>query len=167
MIADAALAFTLKWEGGYVNDPDDPGGATNQGITQHTYDQWRVRHRQGFKPVKDIGEAEVKAIYDKLYWQEAGCGKLCGRVAIAHFDAAVNVGPSQAIKFLQRASGTRDDGVFGPLTLKAVEAAEEPKLFHRLLEERREFYRNLVKRKPKMGKFLNGWLNRVDALEKL
>lgn len=161
-----ALRFTLKWEGGYVDDPDDPGGATNFGITQATYDAWRQKHKFALRPVEHIIPEEVSAIYEAEYWREAGCGYLPPKAAVAHFDAAVNVGPKQAIRFLQAAIGSQADGKFGSLTRKALSQIEETKLIFRMLEERREFYAQLVVRKPKLKKFLQGWNNRITALDK-
>jgi lysozyme family protein len=89
-------------------------------------------------------------------------------VSLAHFDACVNVGVGQAAKFLQRAVGTREDGVVGPLTLRVLTSALEREspgaLAARLARQRIPFYRELAKRDPKQRVFLHGWLNRVEAL---
>jgi lysozyme family protein len=65
---ERALEFTLRWEGGYVNHPSDPGGATNRGITQVTYDQWRTQKRLPTREVRLIEEHEVRSIYWQYYW---------------------------------------------------------------------------------------------------
>lgn len=88
---EKALAFTLQWQGGYVNDPDDPGGATNKGITQKTYDAWLKEKGRASVPVKNIPDAEVSAIYQGSYWAEAHCPEIPGVAAQAAFDIAVNM----------------------------------------------------------------------------
>jgi lysozyme family protein len=89
-------------------------------------------------------------------------------VSLAHFDACVNTGVTQAAKFLQRTVGTRDDGLIGPLTLGALRlvlAREAPgALAERLARQRIAFYRELAKRDPEQQVFLQGWLNRVEVL---
>jgi len=90
-------------------------------------------------------------------------------VNLAHFDACVNMGVTQAAKLLQRTVGTRDDGVVGPLTLAVLASAlkhESPRaLAGRLARQRIPFYRGLAKRDPEQRVFLQGWLNRVEKLE--
>ena len=140
---DRALAFALKWEGGFSDDPDDPGGATMKGVTQRVYDAYRDGVKLPHQSVKFISEAEVLGIYHERYWKAAGCDALPEKLAIAVFDTAVNCGVKQALKFLAK-TGT---------------AAT-------FLAEREAFYKKLVGQKPRMAKFLKGWLNRVAALRK-
>jgi lysozyme family protein len=164
-----ALAFVLKAEGGYTNHPSDRGGPTNKGILQREYDQYR--RAEGLPPadVRDILNAEVEDIYLHDYWLAGRCDRMPWPVSLAHFDACVNVGVAQAAKFLQRSVGTRDDGMVGPLTLGALNAALEQEspsaLSARLARQRIPFYRELAKRAPDQRVFLQGWLNRVGVLE--
>src|SRR3954469_9591146 len=65
---DSALRFVLRWEGGFVDHPDDPGGRTNCGVTQNVYDAWRARQGSPQQDVKLIADAEVHAIYASDYW---------------------------------------------------------------------------------------------------
>ena len=65
----ASLPFILRWEGGYVNHPADPGGATNKGVTQRVYDDWRVRRGMPARDVRQITDGEVHAIYEAGYWR--------------------------------------------------------------------------------------------------
>src|SRR6218665_304282 len=115
-----ALARVLVHEGGYVNHPRDPGGATNFGVIQRVYDGYRERKGQPTRSVKDITEFEVKEIYDRQYWQAIKGDKLPLGVSYAVFDGAVNSGPGQSIKWLQRALGVTADGALGEVTLSAV-----------------------------------------------
>jgi lysozyme family protein len=163
-----ALAFVLKAEGGYTNHPSDRGGPTNKGILQREYDQYRRDNGLPSADVRDILNPEVEDIYLHDYWLAGRCDRMPWPVSLAHFDACVNTGVTQAAKFLQRTVGTRDDGLIGPLTLgalKLVLAREAPgALAERLARQRIAFYRELAKRDPEQRAFLKGWLNRVEAV---
>jgi lysozyme family protein len=163
-----ALAFVLKAEGGYTNHPADRGGPTNKGILQREYNQYRRRKGLPAADVHDILQTELEDIYLHDYWLAGRCDRMPWPVSLAHFDACVNTGVTQAAKFLQRTVGTRDDGLIGPLTLgalKLVLAREAPgALAERLARQRIAFYRELAKRDPEQRAFLKGWLNRVEAV---
>lgn len=100
---DKALKFVLKWEGGYVNNPNDKGGATNKGITQNTYNGWLRSKGQNLKDIRNITDSEVKEIYYNNYWLKAGCDKMSEKFAILAFDTAVNMGVSRVSEFLKAA----------------------------------------------------------------
>lgn len=139
---EKALEFVLAREGGYVNDPDDLGGATNKGITQSTYNSWLKSNGKASKDVKNIIDAEVKEIYYKNYWLAAGCNKMTSKFAVVCFDTAVNMGVSRVNEFLKAA--------------KWIDLNE----FHLArIRKYNEFAKNQTQRK-----YLNGWLNRVFAL---
>jgi lysozyme family protein len=118
--------------------------------------------------VRDILQTEVEDIYLHDYWFAGRCDRMPWPVSLAHFDACVNTGVTQAAKFLQRTVGTRDDGVIGPLTLAALASAlvrESPgALAARLARQKIPFYRELARRDPEQRVFLSGWLNRVEVL---
>lgn len=112
---DKALAQVLKWEGGYVEHPADPGGATAYGVTQATYDAWRRKQGTEVRPVREIDRSEVEAIYWQQYWLRAGCDQLePAALALVVFDAAVNSGVGAALKWLQE---TRDWREYNTLRL--------------------------------------------------
>lgn len=159
---EKALGFTLLWEGGYVNRQSDPGGATNKGITQKTYDAWLKMCGHPPADVKNITDGEVHAIYKERYWTAGQCHEFPEKVAVVHFDACVNTGLRQAAKFLQRAGDVTADGLIGPATLAAASWADPM----RMIDERRKFYGALVASKPSLGVFYNGWLRRLVDLEK-
>ncbi len=160
---ERAMAFTRRWEGGYTNDPDDPGGATNFGVTQGTYDAYRTRMGLPAAPVLNIEYNEIADIY-REYWQAAHCDQVGDDVALVLFDSAFNLGPVQAVKLLQIAAGVEADGKFGPLTYDAVNETGPRELSLTVIEKREQFYRDLVARKPERSKFLRGWLNRTEDL---
>jgi len=158
-----ALKFTLKWEGGYVNDPADPGGETNWGITKN------VARMHGYTgSMKDLPLDLAKQWYKEDYWDGVkldGVAETRPLFAITIFDAAVNHGPLRAKKLAQQAAGATADGIWGPLTNKAFRERSDTVLVEMMCFYRRRFYREIVASKPSQEKFLKGWLRRVDALQ--
>jgi lysozyme family protein len=115
-----ALKQVLKYEGGKVDDPRDPGGRTAYGITQDTYDAWRKKQGLPNADVFTISQTEVAAIYKYEYW-DAICGDdLPSGVDFAVMDFAVNSGVSKAAKTLQSVVGVTQDGQIGPQTIQAA-----------------------------------------------
>ncbi len=97
------LQFILKWEGGYSNHPNDPGGKTNKGITQRVYDLYRTSKKLPRRDVRFISDDEVREIYFHKYWVRAHAGDLPAPLDLVVFDTAVNCGVGTAIRFLQQA----------------------------------------------------------------
>ena len=91
-VFDRAMRFVLRWEGGFVNHPNDPGGATNKGVTQNVYHKWLQKHDRSIQDVIHITDEEVHEIYFQNYWKAAKCDELDGRdsLQIALFDTAIN-----------------------------------------------------------------------------
>jgi len=102
-----SLQRTLKWEGGYSNNPKDPGGATMRGVTKRVYDAFRHRNGLPIRDVREISPLEIQAIYQPEYWDAAGCSRLPPGVDLVTFDAAVNSGVRRSLSWLQ-ASQTGD-----------------------------------------------------------
>ncbi|MGJ3231573.1 MAG: glycoside hydrolase family 108 protein [Oceanicaulis sp.] len=136
---DRALEVVLRWEGGFVDHPDDPGGATNLGITLATLSAWRGAEVTA-EDVRALTHAEARDIYRDRYWAAASCAAFDPGVAVMVFDAAVNHGPRQAALFLQRAAGVRADGDIGPITRAAVDAADPAALCEEIAARRMAFY---------------------------
>ena len=162
---DRAYTFLRRWEGGDTQPrPGDPN-PTSRGLTQDFYDGMALRHGWRPQPVFDLTEDEVRQAYLAL-WQESLCGTLPTPVNVCHFDAVVNMGQSRAVKLLQAAVRAGVDGVFGRKTAERV-AEQDPKVTAKaILALRRSFYRDLAASKPEKARFLNGWLNRVNDLER-
>lgn len=161
---DSSLAFVLRWEGGYVDHPNDPGGKTNKGVTQKVYDAWRTASRLPKRSVRDIEDSEVEKIYQADYWAMAKCDLLASPLDLVQFDTAVNMGVGRAVRFLQASVGATVDGGFGPGTQKAVEAADPAKAVVAYCYERERYYRTLAEKNTKLEVFLKGWLNRLNSL---
>ncbi|MCK9441794.1 MAG: hypothetical protein M0Q13_10280 [Methanothrix sp.] len=167
LFTKTALPLVLKYEGGYVNDPDDKGGATNKGVTQKVYDLYRKSNKLELQSVRYIINKEIEDIYYNEYWVAGKCNDLPNKVAIAHFDTCVNSGIKRGSKILQKAAGVIDDGIIGNQTLIAVKRYAETVLMNRYLDERIRFLNRIVESNPTQNKFLRGWLNRVENLRKV
>lgn len=167
---DACLAFVLRWEGGYVNDPADRGGATNQGITQAVYDEWRTRKGYDRRSVKGIEPGEVSQIYLEQYWKPTRCPSLGHPMTLIMFDSAVNHGVNRAVRFLQDTVSASVDGQFGPKTMQAfddmVQRVGVETIAQTYLARRELFYRAIVQNNPTQNKFMRGWMNRLADLRK-
>lgn len=120
---EESLAHVLRYEGGFVDNPSDPGGATNMGITRKTLARWRRISPWWKLPkseVQTLKAAEAATIYRTLYWDRCRASLLAAGLDFAVFDFAVNSGPFRAIQQLQAIAGTSQDGIVGPLTLGAL-----------------------------------------------
>ena len=167
---DVCLQLVLGSEGGYSNHRADKGGATNHGITQAVYDEWRIQCGLGRQPVSGISGKEIEAIYLSRYWKLGRCEFLPKPLDYVHFDGCVNHGPRQAAKFLQRALQVVDDGAIGPKTLQAVgeayAAGQIPTIIDSILFQREGFYEHLARKDATQAVFLNGWKNRIADVRK-
>jgi len=160
---DTCLAETLKWEGGWSNHKDDPGGPTMRGVIQRVYDAWRKRNNLPKRSVRQIEEAELQAIYRENYWQLVRGDELPPGVDLCVFDYGVNSGPSRSISHLQEVLGVKVDGNMGPVTLDAINAADPVEIVSKLCARRRKFLRQ-IRTYHVFGK---GWERRVDGVEQV
>lgn len=152
----ACLAAVLREEGAYVNDPADPGGCTNRGITRATLEAWRGRPTN-CADVAELGVEEAGAIYRKGYWVEG----LPPGVDLALFDAAVNSGAHRAAVWLQQAAGCNAiDGAIGPATRAAVAGEAASVLVMDMCRRRLAFLAAL----PTYPTFGKGWSARVQRV---
>lgn len=151
---ELGVGFVLqeKIEGGYVNDPRDPGGETNFGISKRSYPQVDIK---GLTPDAAI------AIYKRDFWDEMRCDEMPGKIAIAVFDCAVNQGPGAARKLIQKAAGVKADGIVGPMTLGAINEADEEELLIQFASWRLRRYGFTAN----AATYLRGWAARVLRLQ--
>ncbi len=154
---EKAFERIIGHEGGYVNHPNDPGGETNFGITK------RVAREAGYTgEMIDLTLGEAKDIYHTGYWLRARATAYHPAIGFQLFDAAVNHGIGNAIRMLQRAVGVVDDGLVGPITLKAIDELEPSVVVKKFAAERLRFYAKL----NHFTQFGRGWTRRVaDNLE--
>lgn len=153
-----ALERVLAHEGGYSNHPADPGGPTMRGITQRVYDAFRRAAGQPTRPVRGIADDELHLIYRRQYWDAIRADDLPQGLDYCVFDAAVNSGPAQAAKWLQRALGVAADGQVGALTLDAARATPDLRRVIDDMCDRRLAMLRALKTWPVFG---TGWGRRV------
>jgi lysozyme family protein len=159
---ERALAAVLKHEGGFVDHPKDPGGATNKGITLATFRRF-VKRDGTVADLKAITNEQVAKCYRAHYWNAVRGDELPPGLDYAVFDFAVNSGPSRAARYLQGLIGVEADGKIGPATIKAVNLHLNRELINALCDQRMAFLRRL-NTFPTFGK---GWTRRVDGVRKL
>lgn len=152
-----ALALVLQMEGGRVNDPRDPGGRTNAGITQRTYDAWRHADGSPHRSVYAVTAAEIEAIYRENYARPLCFDRLPRGLAYAVLDAGVNSGPVQAVRWLQRAVAIPATGHLDLATLASVGKANPATLIDDLCDLRLGMLRRLAA----WLSFGRGWSRRV------
>ncbi|MDR2267920.1 MAG: N-acetylmuramidase [Holosporaceae bacterium] len=160
-----AFETLLKFEGGYVNDPTDPGGETKYGVSKRAFPHLDI---------KNLTQEDAKEIFYNSYWVKNRCGEIAEEskeVGAKLFDMSVNMGPNTAAKLLQRAVRAIDaryklaeDGIIGPLTITALEDAistDGNAILAVMKSEAANYYRNLPTQLK--DRFLDGWLKRAYA----
>ena len=133
---DDAISFVLKWEGGYINDPLDPGGETNFGISKRAFPSVDIKHL-----TKDL----AKVIYKIHFWDAYSCERLASPLCVVAFDSFVQHNPKLVRQFID---------------------ASLPNYWKNILALRRIYYLGLIKKNPALGRFRKGWFNRMNDLSK-
>lgn len=159
---EQCLAFVLKHEGKFVNHPKDPGGMTNLGVTKRVWEEW-IGHAVDEAEMRALTPDAVAPLYKKNYWDKIKADSLPAGVDYSVFDCAVNSGPSQAVKFIQRALNLTADGVIGPLTIAAAEQRDPAELIEQFYEERLHFLQSL----KTWDTFGKGWQRRVEEVKQM
>ena len=150
---DDIIEVVLEHEGGYVNDPKDPGGETNFGIAKRSHPD---------EDIKNLTKEDAKRIYYQDYWMKNRVPQIPDQLKHIYFDMCVNQGRSRAVKILQqtanaKGAGLIEDGGLGPKTVGALENVE----LERVRAYRIKYYADLVTRKPNLEKFYFGWFRRA------
>lgn len=152
---DTAFDLLLGHEGGYSDHADDPGGKTRYGITE------AVARQAGYTgDMRELPVEVAKQIYLERYWKPIRADDLPPGTRYTVFDAAVNSGPTQAARWLQRALGVEADGIIGTRTLQAAYAQDARALRLRMLAQRLRFMAGL----PNWPAFSRGWAKRIADL---
>ena len=149
------IEVVLHHEGGYVNDPKDPGGETNFGIAKRSHPN---------VDIKNLTKDNAIKIYKEHYWDKNKVENLPENLRHIYFDMCVNQGKGRAVKILQRAANAKGanlkvDGGLGPKTLAAIESSNVE--LQRVRAYRVKYYADLVTRKPDLEKFYYGWYKRA------
>ena len=154
---DKAILHSLKWEGGYVNDPSDSGGETKYGISKRSFPD---------VDIKNLTLDEAKNIYLKNYWNPLYTQIKDESLAIKLFDLGINLGVAKAVILLQSAIYdfepiNKIDGKFGKITLELTNKYSDLDLYDAYISKVELYYRHITVKSPKNLKFLKGWLNRL------
>ena len=150
---DDIIEVVLEHEGGYVNDPDDPGGETNFGVAKRSHPD---------VDIANLTKDGAKEIYKEIYWDKNKVEKVPEQLRHIYFDMCVNQGRGRAVKIMQRTAnakgaGLKVDGGMGPMTIAAMGGVE----LDRVRAYRVKYYADLVTRKPDLEKFYFGWFRRA------
>ena len=186
---DKLIPFILKWEGGFINDPTDRGGATNKGVTLATYEAYCKRKgypRPTVEQLKNIPDAHWREIVKTMYWDKWHADEIHSQKVANILVDWVWASGIHGIKKPQALLGVKADGIVGNKTLSAVNFADPDQLFEAILKERVKFINGIVSRsvaayEKKIGRkatekelsnytqkrFLSGWMNRLNDIKKL
>lgn len=154
------IGMILNHEGGYVNDPVDPGGETKYGISKRTYP---------YLDIKNLTVDQAKDIYYRDWWKPLRCPEIKhDRIAQKHLDTSINVGPRNGVRILQRAlcdvgEAVVVDGIIGPKTLAATNRTDPDKLLATMRYQQAQFYKRIINRNPELARFERGWMNRANS----
>ena len=152
---DDIIEVVLEHEGGYVNDPKDPGGETNFGIAKRSHPD---------VDIKNLTKEGAKEIYKEVYWDKNKVESLPEELWHIYFDMCVNQGKSRAVKIIQRAVNGKGgsltvDGGMGPMTIAAIGKSRVE--LDRVRAYRVKYYSDLVTKKPDLERFYFGWFKRA------
>lgn len=159
--------FLLKWEGGFVDDPADLGGATNMGVTIGTYEAY-CRKKGYPKPtverLKALSKEEWTEIMKSMYWDRWRADEIANQsVANILVDWVWGSG-AHGIKIPQKLLGVSVDGVVGPKTIAAINSENPRELFDRIKMARFDFIEEICRKRPVNNRFKRGWMNRINDL---
>lgn len=166
------VPFILKWEGGYVNHPNDPGGATNMGVTiavwkSQGYDKDGDRDID-VTDLKLISKDDVTMIMKKNYWNRWLADNITSQAVANTLVDWVWASGKWGIVIPQRLLGLKEDGIVGYITLEALNetiAKDEKKFLAQLYKARYQYIDSIIKTNPKLAVFKKGWYNRMKDLE--
>lgn len=159
----------IKFEGGFVNDPDDLGGATNRGVCYRTYKLYCSRKKRPVPTIEDlknISDEEFSDILKSMYWDACRADKIESQsVANAIVDWAWNSGTVTASKEVQKVLGVTADGIIGNITLAAINSRSPLPLFGAIKQARLAYIDKICVSRPANRKFMKGWFRRVESLK--
>lgn len=157
---EEAIKHVLKYEGGYVNHPADPGGRTNLGVTQRVWEEWTGKPATE-ADMRGLTVEMVTPLYKKRFWDAVRGDDLPSGVDFCVFDCAVNAGVGRASRFLQQVVGVTADGAIGPKTLEAVTKMPADEIVEKFCDLREAHYKSL----STFATFGKGWMRRLDSVE--
>lgn len=158
---DKSLSFLLKSEGGFVQNPKDPGGATNLGVTKATWEKYKGR-AVSVDEIKALTPSDVEPLYKQMYWNALKCDELPSGLDYCLFDVAVNSGPVRAIRMLQTAVNAPVTGVMTDTLVQLANRKNTEDLICSICNERLQFMQQL----NTWDAFGKGWTSRVNSVKK-
>lgn len=162
------VPFILQWEGGFVNDPDDLGGATNMGVTIGTYEAYCRRKgypRPTIERLKNLTKDDWAEIFKTMYWDRWKADDISSQPVANIVVDWVWASGVHGIKRPQKLLGVTADGLVGAKTIAAINAADPKKLFDAIKADRTKFIDEICKAHPKNEKYRRGWMNRINAIK--
>lgn len=158
--------FILRWEGGFVDDPLDRGGATNKGITIGTFRTFYGKNAT-VEQLKNITDRQWDKIFEAGYWRPFKADQIRNQsIANICVDWAWASGAVTAIKQVQRVLGVQVDGIVGEITLGAINRyPSQMILFEKIKDARLAFINAIVRNNPSQMRFLRGWANRINDIK--
>lgn len=164
---EPAITIVLGHEGGWSDHPDDPGGATNWGITLSLFREWVGDHATK-KDLRNLTADGACDIYRACWWERYGYGRIRSQdVATKLLDVSVNMGPTRAHRLAQQATRSLGhpalivDGLLGPASIAAINSCSAGPWLRAMCREQREFYSSLIAAKPRLSAFRLGWMRRA------
>ena len=157
---DKCFELVLQHEGHYVNDPRDPGGRTNMGVTQRAWEAYLNRSVTEAE-MRTLTPDDVKSFYKTQYWDKVKGDQLPAGIDYAVFDFAVNSGANRAIKMLQQLAGVLVDGSLGPKSMEAIRSCDPDQIIDALCDMRLDF----LKRLATFDTYGKGWTSRVAEVK--
>lgn len=161
------VPFILQWEGGFVNDPDDLGGATNMGVTIGTYEAYCRKKgypRPTIERLKNLTKENWAEIFKTMYWDRWRADEIKNQSVANILVDWVWASGSHGIKRPQRLLGVKADGIVGKQTIAALNAMDAATLFKMIKDDRAKFIDEICKARPKNEKYRKGWMNRINAI---
>ncbi len=155
------VPIILKWEGGFVNDPLDKGGATNKGVTLATFQRVFGKNKT-VEDLKKITDEQWMTILKKFYWDKWKADFIFNQSVANLLVDWVWTSGVHGIKIPQQILGVQVDGVVGQKTIDAINKSEPSALFKKIWIARRDFFNRIVERNPTQQRFIKGWLNRLN-----
>lgn len=159
--AELLKPFILKWEGGFVNDPIDKGGATNKGITIGTFRQFYGKDAT-VEQLKHITDEQWLHVFKAGYWDRWKADRITNQSIANILVDWVWASGVWGIKIPQRVLGVTEDGIVGEKTLAALNTQNPAEFFAKIKTERIKFVDDIVRRNPEQVRFIKGWKNRIN-----
>ena len=159
---ESSLSHVLVHEGGYVDHPSDPGGATNKGVTLAVFQRFFGTGKTK-EDLKAITDEQLGEVYETGYWNKCRCNDLPDGVDYVVFDQAVNSGPGRSARWLQNAVGATVDGGVGPLTIATTVAHAPAVAINAMCDARLTFLKS-IRNGELWEVFGRGWQRRVDGV---